>query len=503
MQKALTSICIVGGGTAGWMAATLLSSVLPAHRMQITLIESPDVATIGVGESTVPSIMEFLHRCQIPLKDFVKATSATFKLGIRFDDWGGREHRYFHPFGRVGKSVNGFDFYQVFLKSLADGGNSRWLDYSPAAIMAEQQRFMPKPPQTSDWVLGGFAHALHLDAVAAARYLRDCAQKKGVKRIEATVKQIQTDDGGFIGGVVLSDDSIVTSDFFIDCTGFSALLIEKALSVEYDDWSHYLPCNRAVVVQTKNSQPLAPFTVATAVDAGWCWKIPLQHRTGNGYVYSSQFSSDKDAEATLLSKVSGDLVGEPRVIPFVTGKRQKLWHKNCLALGLSSGFLEPLESTAIHLIYKTLVHFIRHFPDKDFDATTEQAFNRSIDADYQEIRDFIILHYCTATRADTPLWRWCQTMPIPQSLQEKLRVFRSRGQLEDAPSLFFSTDSWYSILEGMMIRPMKYHPLLDAFDPQHLAKTLSDNVQQVRHVVSQMPNHQAFIAEHCQSVLAR
>lgn len=504
MQKNLKSICIVGGGTAGWMAATLLSSALRGSKIQITVVESPDIATIGVGESTVPSMMEFLQASQINLKEFIQATSASFKLGIQFDDWSTPGESYFHPFGRVGKDINGFDFYQIWLKSIADGHITRWDDHSPNAIMAKHERFMLRPNQSQqiqskNWVLSHYSHAFHLDAVQVARYLRNICLTRGVARIEATVKHVKADINTFIRSLELDNGETVESDFFIDCTGFSGLLIEQTLKVGYEDWSDYLPCNRAVAVQTENPAKSVPYTIATARDAGWTWQIPLQHRTGNGYVFASDFCSDDQAIQTLLNNLSGKVMSEPRVIPFTTGKRKKIWHHNCLALGLSAGFVEPLESTAIHLIYKTLVHFIKHFPDKDFDVSTEKIFNQKIESDYQEIRDFIILHYCTSNRDDSEFWRWCQTMPVPDSLSEKLSVFKQTGQLEHTIGRFFTSDSWCSILEGMKIRPQKYHPLLDAFDKQYLANILKQNVSDIRETVLKMPDHYDYIQAHCRA----
>lgn len=497
MQNALRSICIVGGGTAGWMAATLLSNVLRGSGIKLTLVESADIASIGVGESTVPSIMDFIQASQINLKDLIQATSASFKLGIRFADWSVPGEGFFHPFGRTGKDINGFDFYQAWLKSLADGQDSNWLDYSPAATMAEQQRFMLRPQHPNNWVQASYAHALHLDAIQLARFLRQLCLTRGVSRIEATVKEVIVDHRSFIQSLTLDDGSNLSSDFFIDCTGFKGLLIEQALQVGYQDWSHYLPCNRAVTIQTENQAPPVPYTVATARQAGWSWAIPLQHRTGNGYVYASQFCSDEEAKDTLLSTVTGKVLSQPRVIPFVTGKRNKLWQQNCLALGLAGGFLEPLESTAIHLVYKTLVHFIQHFPDRDFDQEVQDGFNLKIDQDYQEIRDFIILHYCTSKRQDSALWRWCQDMPVPETLASKIALFKQRGQIPHSSGQFFSSDSWYAILEGMKIRPNKYHPLLDAFNRQDLARLLDENRQQIRAEVQKMPSHHDYLQTHC------
>jgi len=346
MKNTLNSITIVGGGTAGWMAATLLTSALRGSHIKITVIESPDIDTIGVGESTVPSMMEFVKTCQIELKEFIQATSASFKLGIRFDNWLTSGENFFHPFGRVGKDINGFDFYQAWLKSLADGQATRWVDHSPSAIMAENSRFMLPPAQTygqpENWVLSSYAHALHFDAVQVAYYLRNLCLKRGVTRIEATVKKVELDDNEHIKRLVLDNGTTVSSDFFIDCTGFTGLLIDKSLKIGFEDWSHFLPCNRAVVVQTEQVSNPVPYTIATALEAGWSWKIPLQHRTGNGYVFSNKFCSDEQATQALLKTINGKLFTEPRIIPFVTGKRKKIWHNNCLSLGLASGFLYQL-----------------------------------------------------------------------------------------------------------------------------------------------------------------
>lgn len=498
MQKrSLESLCIVGGGTAGWMAASLLSSALQGSNIKITVIESPDIATIGVGESTVPTIMDFLKTCRIDLRDFMQATSATFKLGIQFENWLSPGNRFFHPFGHVGQSLQGFDFYQLWLKAAKTDKATRWLDHSPCAVMSENNRFLLRQPMQKNWVLNSHSNALHLDAVLTARYLRELSLERGVTRVEATVNNIRLNEQGFIDSLALDDGFSISSDFFIDCTGFKALLIEGALNIGYEDWSHFLPCNRAVTIQTESVGALTPYTRATARDAGWTWKIPLQHRTGNGYVYSSEHCSDEDATKVLLAVVEGKPLNEPRVIPFSTGRRKKILHKNCLSLGLSSGFLEPLESTAIHLIHKTLVHFIRYFPDKDFSSIPELAFNKKINIDYQEVRDFIILHYCTSQRRDSDFWRSRATMEIPESLREKLESFRDRGMIEHVPGQFFTNDSWYSILEGMNVRPHKYHPLVESFDERQLVQWLRTNASDVIDTVLKMPSHDDFIQQNC------
>lgn len=495
------SICIVGGGTAGWMAATLLNASLRGSAIQITLIESADIPSIGVGESTVPSIIDFIKTCQIDLIDFIRATSASFKLGIRFDDWKSQGHQYFHPFGKVGKDVNGFDFYHVWLKTQNEQSASAWLDFSANAVMAKNQRFVLPPAHGAvannsgqqNWVFSSLASALHLDAKLVAEYLRKTALIRGVKRIESTVKKAHVNQQSFIQSVELTDGTQVKSDIFIDCSGFQSVLLGQALQVNYDDWSHYLPCDKAVTVQSENVDEPNPYTVATALDAGWSWKIPLQHRTGNGYVYASQFCSDDKAASTLLNAIKGKTLTEPKVIPFKTGKRTTIWQQNCLALGLAAGFVEPLESTAIHLVYRTLVHFIRHFPYADCDASERALVNAKIDKDYEEVRDFIILHYITSGRDDTDFWRFCKTIEAPKRLKEQLERFKKRGELTNLSDAFFSSDSWYSILEGMGIRPQSYHPLVDAFSQANLYSVFQNNTNTIHKTVMQMPSHQAYL----------
>ncbi len=491
----IQSLCIVGGGTAGWMAAALLSNIFQGTTIKITLVESADIATIGVGEATVPSFMAFLASAKINTKEFMQATAGTIKLGIRFDNWYEQAHQFLHPFGKIGRSIDGHDFYQIWLKTLADGNATRWMDHSPSAIMAEQQRFMTEA-QLQNTPLAAYGYALHLDAAHAARYLREVTTGRGVERIEGTVANVQMDERQFIQSIQLTDGQTITSDFFIDCTGFKGLLISETLKVGYENWSHYLPCNRAVAAQTENAGDPLPYTLATARAAGWTWKIPLQHRTGNGYVFASDYCSDDEAIHTLMNSVEGKFINEPRIIPFVSGMRKKIWHNNCLALGLASGFIEPLESTAIHLVYRTLVHFIRNFPDRDFDSSLEQECNAQIIRDYEEIRDFIVLHYCTTQRDDTEFWRWCKTMEIPESLREKITQFRLRGKLHYHPENLFAADSWLSILEGMNIRPAKYHPLVDALDSQKLAQSLTQGAKAIRETVMSLPTHGDFIKQH-------
>jgi len=496
MHKGIRSICIVGGGTAGWMAASLLSTVLSSNQIKITLVESPDIDTVGVGESTIPDIRDFLRACQIDIKTFVRETCATFKLGIRFEDWWQKGEHYFHPFGRVGQNVNGFDFYQVWLRSLEQGKNTPFIAHALCATMANHHKFTIPSQGSQDGLDQNFSYAFHLDATRFARYLRNLSVQRGVQRVEATVEKVAL-ERDFITSLTLNDGTQLSSDFFIDCSGFKGLLIEESLKVGYDDWSEYLPCNRAVLVQTENTQAPRPSTIASAKDAGWMWNIPLQSRAGNGYVFASDYISDADALKTLSKGIKGKMVTEPRFIPFLTGKRKKIWHNNCLSLGLASGFIEPLESTAIHLIYKTLIHFITHFPDRDFEPTNSSMFNDKISNDYEEIRDFIVLHYCTTQRDDTAFWRWCKQMTLPETLKRKIQQFQQCAQLELSPNALFTRDSWWSVLEGMQVRPVKNHPLMQGFDLANLNRLMTNSVQQIENKVSGMPTHDAFIQANC------
>ncbi|WP_160153201.1 tryptophan halogenase family protein [Microbulbifer sp. ALW1] len=497
-SEAIKDIVIVGGGTAGWMAAIMLSTVCGRgpQSPSVTLIESPDIPIIGVGEATVPPFLQFLKSNGIDERAFVQATQATFKLGIRFEDWLQKGKTYFHPFGDIGRSLDGHEFYALWLKCGADA-LSPLMAHAPAAVMAQQGRFVP-PAQVSGSPVAGANYALHLDASLAAGFLRNTACDRGVRRIEATVDKVLQDKKGFIERLQLSDGTSVPGDLFVDCTGFKGLLIEETLKSGFEDWSDFLPCDRAVVAPTENLAGIPPYTVVRALNAGWKWTIPLQHRTGNGYVYSSQFCSDDEAREEFLASLGAPPTVEPRVIPFRTGVRKKIWSKNCLSLGLASGFLEPLESTAIHLVFKTLSHFIRNFPDSDFDPILQRAFHNNIYGEYRAVRDFLVLHYCTTQRKDTAFWRWCQTMPIPENLLERLEAFRARGLLlPPEHENLFGNNSWYAVLEGMSVRARKYHPLIDVLPADRLTQSLSSGEKAIAAFVEELPEHHAFIREYC------
>lgn len=408
-SRKIRKVCIVGGGTAGWMAAALLSEHLKGALGQIELVESDDIGTIGVGESTVPPFLQLLAKLGVDEQVFVREVQASFKLGIQFRDWKTKGQSYFHPFGTIGAPVDLADFYQVWLKAALQGYPGGLQDFAPAAVMAREARFT-LPFKAARTPVGGASYALHVDAKRVARFLRTFAEARGVTRVEGIVEDVRVRDDGFVDHLVLKDGRTVEADFFIDCSGFRSLLIGKALKVGYHDWSHWLLCDRAIAVQTENVGPPAPYTLAQAQDYGWRWRIPLQHRTGNGYVFCSQYLSDDEATASLMAQVEGAPVVKPMVVPFKTGVRERLWDKNVLALGLAGGFIEPLESTAIHLIYRGLDFFFRFLPDRDCDPVLADEYNRRMIADYEEIRDFIVLHYCLTERDDTPFWRACRTM---------------------------------------------------------------------------------------------
>lgn len=495
-QNPIEKIVIVGGGTAGWIAAATLGNIYKQSGLTIELIESEEIGIIGVGEATIPPLLTFIRSLGIDEVDFIQATQASFKWGIKFEDWRQKGDAYFHPFGSIGRPIDGHDFYQCWLKSQAEGDKTPLMSHSPEAMLSEQQRFF-LPFNAMNTPLASAQYALHLDSGLVGQYLRRFAENLGVKRIEGKVEKVECKHSGDIDRVILASGQAFQADFFIDCSGFKGLLIEQTLHTGYEDWSEYLPCNRAVTVQTENIDAPPPYTVSTAREAGWTWRIPLQHRTGNGYVFCDKYCSDQQAIDTLLSAVQGPTISQPRIIPFVTGVRKKAWNRNCLALGLAQGFLEPLESTAIHLVSKTLALFVRMFPDNKRDHIQIDEFNRRVLADYQEIRDFLVLHYCTTQRSDSPFWRYCATMPIPSSLQRKIDFFSVAGGLIPGVEELFQPTSWYAVFTGMGVLPQRYNPTVDALNYGKLRVSLQSGQQAIMKAVQQQPTHEAFLQQYC------
>lgn len=488
----INSFVIVGGGTAGWITAAILSKVLCNTEARVVLVESPDISTIGVGEATVPSFVDMLKFLGISEKDFISANNATFKLGIKFTNWQSKGNSYWHPFGAVGAKIDGCEFFQHWLKAYFHGDTSRYTDFSPAAAIGDAGKFyIPDPDKPNNLYTMGYA--LHFDAGRAAEYLATYAQSKGVTRISAHVENATLDENGFIRAISLRNGAEIKGEFFIDCSGQKAMLIDDALGVQYENWSHYLPVNRAAVVQTGNIGSLRPYTEAIAHAHGWRWKIPLQNRAGNGYVYCGDYCSSQAAIDLLMTSVEGELLTEPRTISFTTGKRKKMWEKNCVAIGLSSGFLEPLESTSIYLIMRAALNFVSMLPNKALAIETQSEYNRLMDIEYSCLRDFIVLHYSLSERSDSEFWRSWRTRPIPDSLHKKIELYKSQGRLLRNDMDLFASNSWYAVLSGMGLFPEGYDPLVDVSDFKKTKLFFRHSQESLKHSVSQLLSHEEYL----------
>ncbi|MDR3527579.1 MAG: tryptophan 7-halogenase [Rhizomicrobium sp.] len=497
MDNRLRQIVIVGGGTAGWMTAATLSRFLKNGYTTIRLIESDEIGTVGVGESTIPQINNFNRSLGIDENDFVRKTQATFKLGIEFANWGKIGDRYFHPFGPYGQDMEGVPFYAYWLKMREIDKSLSLEEYSLQCLAAQHNKFM-RPINAGNSPLSAIAYAFQLDAVLYARYLREYAETRGVKRSEGKVVDVALrNEDGFVDSVTLESGERVEGDLFIDCTGFRGLLIEGALKTGYEEWNHWLPCDRAVVVPCESGRGLPPFTRSTAREAGWQWRIPLQHRMGNGYVYSSAFTTDADAAMTLLGNLEGAPLAELRVLNFTTGRRKKFWNKNVVALGLSSGFLEPLESTSIHLIQSGVARLLQMFPDRRFEQVEIDRYNRLTTFEFEKVRDFLILHYSATERSDTPFWDYCRTMSIPDYLRDKIDVFLSRGRVFRENEELFTDTSWFAVMVGQNLRPRGYDPLADVMTDSMLRQRMRNIKTTILNSCNAMPAHRDFIKKNC------
>ncbi|MGR6329438.1 tryptophan halogenase family protein [Sphingomonas sp. XXL09] len=485
--RRVARVVVLGGGTAGWMTAAALSRSF-GRRVAITLLESDEIGTVGVGEATIPTIHWFNELIGLDEAAFLRATKATFKLGIEFVDWRGPGHRYFHPFGHYGVPLPGVAFHQRWLKARQDGLDRPLAAFSLAQQLAADNRFA-KPVADPRSILSTLGYAYHFDAGLYARHLRDLAEAAGARRVEGKLDHVERDgQTGHVAALITERGERLDGDLFIDCSGFRALLIEGAMQAGYEDWSHWLPCDRAVAVPCARVAETTPYTRSTACAAGWQWRIPLQHRTGNGYVYASAHLSDDEAAATLLVGLDGEAMAEPRFLRFLAGRRRRSWIGNVVAIGLSSGFLEPLESTSIHLIQSGIAKLLTLFPDRDMDPALAARYDALLAADMDNIKDFLILHYQATTR-DEPLWRAARAMAIPESLAMRIDHYRRAGRLMVGSDDLFREASWLAVLDGQGIGADDYNPLADTIDA-------ATNCAQVRQIADLIARAAPTLAKH-------
>ncbi len=489
----IRKIVIAGGGTAGWMSAAALASMLSPDNVQIVLVESEEIGTIGVGEATIPDIISFNRMLGIDEAEFLKATKGTFKLGIEFSDWGKLGDKYFHPFGNHGADMNGIDFHQYWLHTRKAGNSNSLEEYSMCAVAAKNMKFA-LPNDNPRSLLSQIGYAYHFDATAYALFLRDYAEKRGVIRIEGRIEQIVQDEKTEnISALVMQNNQRVEGDFFFDCTGFKSKLLGETLGVPFHDWSKWLPCNSAQAVASERRGELLPYTKSMAKSAGWQWRIPTQHRTGNGHIYCADFMDDQQATDILMQGLDAPALSDPRTIRFTTGCRDKFWHKNCVAIGLSSGFLEPLESTSIFLIQQGISRFIALYPSLTPAAKVVEEYNRLMTREFNQVRDFIILHYKATQRTDSEFWRYCKNMSIPDSLQHKMELFQCAGRVFRDDHELFSTSSWVAVMTGQNIYPETPEPMLLGVPIQNIEKSLQSMQRAMQQTSIQMPTHAEFI----------
>ncbi len=483
-------VVIAGGGTAGWMAAALLSKTM-GKVLDIKLIESDNIGTVGVGEATIPTLVRYHQLLDVNEQEFMAAVQATFKLGIAFENWRDVDEHYIHSFGDTGRDHWTAGFQHFWMKGRQRGIASDFGDYCLELKAAQANRFahLPSP---------GINYAFHIDATLYARFLRKLSEGYEVERIEGKIVNVNTNiDNGFIESLSLDSGKIIEGDLFLDCTGFRGLLIEQTLHAGYEDWSHWLPCDSAVAVQTASVCAPIPYTRAIARSSGWQWRIPLQHRVGNGIVFCSRYMSDDEATSTLLENIDGEILTQPRVIKFRPGSRLQHWRKNCVAIGLSSGFIEPLESTSIHLIQRGIIRLMQTFPLDGIKQSDVDEFNQQTKSEIEHIRDFIVLHYHVTNRRDTPFWRYCAHMDIPSSLAHRIKLFRETGRVFRVPIELFAENSWIQVMLGQGIQPEQYHPVADVMSDDELRRFLDDIKASISNTVAQLPAHDSYLAQYC------
>ena len=494
-------IIILGGGTAGWMCAAAFRRQLPPQDYSITLVESDEIGTVGVGEATLPSIKAFNDMLGIDEADFMRWTRATFKLGIEFCGWDRAGERYVHQFGAFGEPWGGVEFQHHWLRARLAGRQCAPLQEYSFSVMAALSNVFEPPAKDSKSIRSTYSYAYHLDAGLYGAYLRSWAIERGVRRIEGRVSEVHRHpETGDVTALVLKSGAHIAGDLFIDCSGFRAVLLGDTLGVPWQDWTHWLPCDRALAVACARSDPLTPYTRVTARAAGWCWRIPLQHRTGNGYVFSSRFIGEDEAAMSLLAGLEAPALGEPRLLRFSAGRRARAWSGNCVAIGLAAGFLEPLESTSIYLIQAAVIDLINLMPQRraaGIDPRLVAEFNRLTEWQYERIRDFLVLHYTANRRLGEPFWDSLRSMTLPESLCHKLELFRARAALPNYEYGLFSRDSWLAVLAGQGVVPKGYDRLADGLALDNLEKRLAEFHSQIGTAVGGMRSHGEYVAAYC------
>jgi tryptophan halogenase len=498
VSEPVRKIVVAGGGTAGWMMAALLGRHFERQRVDITVVESSAIGSVGVGEATVPAILEYFREIGIDAYEVMRATQGTIKLGIEFDGWAGPDQLFFHPFGLYGVADRGVPFHQYWLRLRQTGDRTPLGAYSLCTAMAGANRFRP-PPQKVQTDMEFYRWAVHFDASLYAHHLREFAVRVlKVARIDAKIVDVRLRAAdGFIESLKLDTGQTLAGDLFIDCTGFRALLLGEALGVAYCNWGDVLPCDRAVAMACARTQALTPYTRSIARTAGWQWRIPLQHRVGNGYVYSSRYISDDEAAHTLKCSIEGKPLGEPNLIRFTTGRRERFWEKNCIAAGLAAGFMEPLESTSITLIQTAAERLISLFPDMDCGGVLADEFNRQTTLEYERIRDFLMLHYLANRRHGEPFWDECRRMPVTHQLAGKIRLFLDSGRLVNHEWETFFHPSWLSLYAGFDMRPERYDRRADFYTLDELKAGFARMRVDIEKSVSTAMSHDEFIARHC------
>ena len=507
----IRKVVIAGGGTAGWVAAYAL-----AHQfrdlLDITLIESKDIGTVGVGESTIPTIRTFHRLLQIDEQEFMSATAATFKLSISFENWKCKGDRYFHPFGTTGLNTWATHFHHFWLDGLRRDMQHELGDFCLETRASREDKFalFDRDTTTQSWStrwvgMPGAAqrpevsYAYHFDAALYATYMRGKCEKLGLTRIEGTIKEVRQDpESGYLTSLVLEDGQVIEGDLFLDCTGVRAVLGEQTLQTGFEDWGQWLRCDRAVALQAESVAPPVPYTRAIAHEAGWRWQIPLQHRIGSGLVYCSRFMSDDEAMAKLLEQVNAPSIKAPWQVPFSTGRRRKAWNKNVVCIGLSAGFIEPLESTSIHLTLSSVARLLQLFPVDGISPALVDHYNEISRQEMETVRDFIILHYHLNQR-DEPLWREMQEMELPEKLARRIAQFRQRGHAWQGEDEMFRLDSWTHCMVGQGVMPEQHHPLSRAMSDQELKDTFDHIRKPLVQAVAQMPSHVDFLNSYCKA----